>query len=537
MIPLLRLSVCIALATLAVGVGCGVGAEVEEGGDEQNLTTGACDVVNAITKKKLSPEELAQHKDPIAQKILLGDGCPENLDEISAKLERTDTANCSSDDGLTTRLVNDTAFLTGKADGAYRGVVTKDCDGRGRADFFMSVFGIQAGASKLPQEQTELIGFDNTSGVFNFYVRESDQNQWVFMGSSKDGISAGYECNEFGSCHPKAAESARCWACHEGGGLNMKELNSPWDSWDLNNRMPGRDDIFAKHGKQLGRPETGIDLEDRVGNGNSRWNKTRIEVLKEKGAAEVLRPLFCTLTINLQGGASTLFVPNFFVPDQFAQQFRSPTSSFLQMDEAIYRESLQAIGQQIVDRSKRPISGPSGPIVDTQTPFRYIEKGLIDFEYVFQLVDAGIIDDDFVKDVLSIDITRSVFSKTRCDLLSAAPKISGADLTPEKIREGFKTNLAGKSGAAAQLLEALSNTNDASAHDEVVANFFTACEKRPKKELMMDILTYLSSTRRMARAHKSSNGAGGIIEFAETLPIDKLPNTNKAFDPVTCTLK
>ena len=30
--------------------------------------------------------------------------------------------------------------------------------------------------------------------------------------SSKDGISAGYDCNDSGACQPKAAREARCWA-------------------------------------------------------------------------------------------------------------------------------------------------------------------------------------------------------------------------------------------------------------------------------------------------------------------------------------
>lgn len=530
MFSFLRLGVCLGLVAFAAGVGCGTGDESTEGGEEANLTAGNCEVLNAITKKKMSAAELAKNNDPIAQKILLGDSCPENFNEISAKLSQTDTAGCGDKEGLSTRLVNDSVFLTGKAGGAYRGVVTKDCDGRDRSDFFMSIFGIGANAPELPQEQTELIGFDKTSGVFNFYVRESQDNQWVFMGSSKDGISAGYECNEFGSCHPKAAKDARCWACHEGGGINMKELNSPWDSWDLRNDMPGRDEIFAKHGKQLGVPETGIDLESRVESGNSRWNQTRLEILKEKGAAEVLRPLFCTLTINLQGSQG--FAPdNFFVPDEFFSN-----NGGMPLDTTAYEAALKASGQQIID-GKKQLSGKDGPVVDTQTPFRYIEKGQIDSDYIRKLGQAGIVDEDFVKDVLSIDVTRSIFSKTRCDLLSAAPKLSGADLTAEKIREGFKKNLAGKTGAAAELLKHLSNTNDSADHDKVVNDFFAACTKRPANEFVSDVITYLSSTRRMVRAHKSSFGAGGIIEFPETLPVDKLPVSNKAFDPATCTLK
>jgi hypothetical protein len=517
-------------------VGC-AGGDDGSGGDESNITSGTCEVFSAVTKKALTAAELADHKDPIAQKILLGGGCPTKLDEITTKLSANDNKNCQGgNDGLSTRLVNDTAFLTGKDDGSYRGVVTRDCDGRGQSELFMSIFGISPNANSLPQEQTEMVGFDKTAGVFNFYVRESKENRFVFMGSSEDAIKQGYKCDDNGACEPVAAKDARCWACHEGGGLNMKELHSPWDSWNLNNQMPGNDAIIKKFGKQLGRAETGIELEGRISGGNRTWNNKRLSILKDNGAAEVLRPLFCTVSINLEtaGGADsnlTSIPGNFYVSDAFGGS--------MSVDSAAYQAQIKANGQKITDGS-RTLQGKKGAVVDTQSAFRYVEKSFIDINYIQLLVQQKVVDDDFVKDVLSIDLTRAVFSKTRCDLLSKAPNLKGSDLTPDKIRDGFIKNLGSASGAGAELLKALQNKSDAADHQKAADDFFKACAARPKKDFIADTLQYLAHTRFALLDHKGTEGAGrgqGIIEFPETLPVDNLKDTNKAFDPATCTLK
>jgi hypothetical protein len=544
-----------------------MGCQNEAGatGDDANVTAGTCEVFSAFAQRNLSKDELANLKDPIAQKLLLGEGCPTNLNEITAKLANTDSKGCEKNEGVATRLVNDSVFLTGAPGGSYRGVMTRDCSGRtlGSNTFFLSMFGITPTAPELPPEQTELIGLDDTAdrfvaGVFNYYVRESRENRWVFMGSSKDAVSHGYTCDAFGACEPNAAKTARCFACHEGGGLNMKELHNPWDSWSREHSidaagnqkrpsaMPGADDIFKRFGKQLGRVETGPDLEDRVESGNDVWNQTRIEVLKAMGAAELLRPLFCTLTMNLEGqlggmprGVVKFLDKEFFVGSEFG------AGAPVQVDDNDYQALLKQNGQVVmtpdVGGGTRPLVGKNGTIIDTETPLRYPAKGKIDMDYIFSLIDRKIIDEDFKMDVLHVDFTRPVFSKTRCDLLSAAPDLKGADLTPDKLREGFKANLKNATGpGAAQLLANLSLLNDQDAHRKDTDAFLAACRARPKKDLLADTLVYASHLRNALRAHRATEGAGkgqGIIEFPETLPVDQLPDSDKAFDPVSCTLK
>src|SRR5262249_46523226 len=120
-----------------------------------------------------------------------------------------------------------------------------------------------------------------------------------------------------GDCLPVAAEDARCWACHESGGLNMKEINSPWFSWGVDTKIhssdgatggaggdPTKQGPMVRFANQLGTEEGGASMEGRTEQGNTMWNKKRVELLEQQGVIEVVRPLFCTLTINLQAQGS-----------------------------------------------------------------------------------------------------------------------------------------------------------------------------------------------------------------------------------------
>src|SRR2546423_226897 len=141
---LVKAVLCTTLPASLAAVGCAK-TDGDGSSDDQAITSGTCEVFSAAAKRKLTADELAQLKDPIAQKLLLGEGCPTNFDEISSKLVKTDADGCPTG-GVSTRLVNDSAFLTGNAEGAYRGVLTRDCGGRAPTDLFVSVFGISPDA-------------------------------------------------------------------------------------------------------------------------------------------------------------------------------------------------------------------------------------------------------------------------------------------------------------------------------------------------------------------------------------------------------
>ena len=141
---------------------------------------------------------------------------------------------------------------------------------------------------------------------------------------------------------------------------------------------------------------------------------------------------------------------------------------------------------------------------------------------------------------LTVDFTRPVYSATRCGLLQFAPTLDASKMTPDAIRDGFKASLAGKPGAAAELLKSLGSKADAAAHTAAAQAFMKACAARPAKDMIADIVARASHLRNIVKTVHSTGGgqAGqGIIEFPETLPVDNLPDSERTFDPTTCTLK
>jgi hypothetical protein len=553
---LMTLSAVVVAAS--IGGGCSSSTDGAATGDEQDATQ-ACKVFFVKENRFLTADELKKLGDPIAQKVLQGGkGCPTKLSEIVAKLNTTDTKNCigggggsssggnggivpplpkpdagaasGAPTGLTTRFVSDASQELGKPD-TYRGVLTRECDGRTGHELFISMFGIAAGGP-LPDD-VELIGEDKTKGVFDFYARE--EGKWKFFGNSLNLVEDGYDCDANGACVPKAATKTRCASCHVGGGLVMKELNSPWVKWEGDTQTPGVDDLMKAHADILGGRGDGIDMENRVTSGNhDDWIPARIEFLKTKGTQEVLRPLFCTIDLNLQSGQGSANA-DFFL-DPIWSQFSGV--QLTDYDTAIASNKQVLLSSQ----TGKPLAKTGGGnLTDTFFKFTYPERSKQDVDYVQALIDKKVIDADFAKDVAFVDFTRPIFSKTRCDLLAAAPTLDAAKMTPDAIRDGFKKNLAGKTGAAADLLKSLGDTKDDAAHTTAVSAFLTACGARPGKDMTSDILAYASHIRTaMRNVHSKREGQGGqgIIEFEESLPRDSITDIGaKGFDPATCTLK
>ena len=512
----------------------------------------------------MTTEELAKLDDPIAAFALAGADCPKGFEEITAKLKKTDTVGCngsaspapsgsgsggsssgeggappagsaapSGNDnaGISTRFVSETSQVEGKGD-SYRAVVARQCNGRQDHELLISLFGIGADG-QLPND-FEAIGKDKTSGVFNYYARED--NTWKFFGSSLDLISDGYDCNANGACTPKAASKTRCAGCHVGGGLIMKELNSPWVHWEGDTQTPGLEGLFSASPNLLGSRGSGVDMESKVNNGNTSYVPKRIAFLKTKSVAEVLRPLFCTMDINLQSAGGTSVptsIRNEVFLDPAWQSFDSPP-----INAADYTALVAQFKQRIAGNGGNQLKDKAGkPVDDTFFKFTFPERSAIDVTYVQQLVATKVVDDDFVKDVLDIDFTRPIFSPTRCGLLKFAPTLAADKMTPDAIRDGFKTALAADTSAAGKKLAAnLAAAGDAAAHKAEVDKYLTACKARDKKAFLTDVFAFVAHQRKAARANVA-NSRQGIIEFSETMVTDDIPDTTKALDPVDCTLK
>ncbi len=503
-----------------------IGCAMPDDGLEDECADGKCDVaktpcdgimVDKSGNKMKNPARSVG--DPFAKAVLhAGDTCPTTFTEIMDKLRENDKEGCPGEqDGIETRVISETAQAMGKASG-MRAVVTRTCNNRSTDGIIFSLFGLQPNQSSLPRG-AEVIAFDETAGVFNYY--ETDGDTLNFFGSSKDMLKG-----------TGTAGDRRCAGCHPDGGLVMKELDTPWMHWEGHENTPGADDFVKKHAKNLGSKTSGAELEGVVKSGNRKWNKTRIATLKASGkVTELLRPLFCTNEFNLDngsdfgspvaggpGGSEMSRIPFDSILDPQLKSFGSISVEF-----ADYDAQIKANGQRV--------EGVPNAI-DTFFDYTFVERAHIDNDYVDQLVAAGIIDADFVKDVLMVDFTRPVFSSDRCTLADFAPALSAEDLKADKIRAGFIAALEAETPAATSpagaLLKNLKTDGDTAAHEAKVDAFVAACTALGSKPFVANALQITSLNRSQARQRP-------VVEFDATMPTDNL-NVDAAarLSPTTC---
>src|SRR5690349_13048330 len=152
----------------------------------------------------------------------------------------------------------------------------------------MSLFGIKANGT-LPAA-AEMIAFDPESKEFNYY--EVSGGRWTYFGSSSDFVEKG----------PGQGDTRRCANCHTGGGLVMKELDTPWVNWTGHFQTPGTNKVIDANKDDLGSESSGANMESVVNAGNREWTKTRVTNALNPMRSDVkalLRPLFCTVEHNI----------------------------------------------------------------------------------------------------------------------------------------------------------------------------------------------------------------------------------------------
>jgi hypothetical protein len=375
-------------------------------------------------------------------------------------------------------------------------------------DFFFSLFGLQPNAAALPPN-AEFIAFDRSAGVFNYY--EADGTGRInFFGNSNDMLKG-----------KGTGQVRRCAGCHTEGGLVMKELDSPWLHWEGDKDIPGAAAFVDKFKADLGTKADGVSMESIVVNGNREWNASKIKFLQTTSSAkELLKPLFCTLDINL--GSATTRADVSTLPAKSLLDVHVGSDS-LPISSNDYKTQIVTNGQVI--------EGVPGK-KDTEFPYTYVMTSVISSDYLEKLAESGIIDEDLAIDILMVDFTRPVFSSDRCDLLSKLPNIPAVDLTPDKIRAALVQSLgtAAAGTPAAELVASLNNKTDAAAHIARVKTFTDACTALGSKKLVANALTIASMNRTIARGMP-------ILEFQETVASDNLSvPAGTRLDPKTCAL-
>ncbi len=478
--------------------------------------------------------------DPLAKLVFRsGDDCPVGFRDIMEKLTKAPETDGFSCDNLRTMVVSETAQAL-QQETNYRAVTALDCEqpaegivppgfGSQPPGILFSLFGVRAG-DDLP-DSVELIAFDKSTGVFNYY--ETDGREINFFGNSKDMLKG-----------TGSAGDRRCAACHTGGGLVMKELASPWVHWEGDTDTPGADDLIANNEDLLGDHSDGIDMEDIVRASNDSWNQARLATLIEQGnTQEILRPLFCTVEVNLESANS------------FDDGTSKGTADFFNLSGTVYNNRLGFGGlngnseeyDAILRANGQTIEGLPGEHIDTVFSLTTVVPGEADQNYINLLVEEGIIDTNLANDVLSVDFTRAIFSEDRCELLNFVPTIEEDDLNPKTITEAILAELGSPAtgSPADELKKNLENEEDQS--QALVSAFDEACEDRTETESItfskdgssqtMDVPSVLRDYMRVVSLNRREATNLSVFEFPQTMPTDSQSvASGTRFHPTTCEL-
>ncbi len=504
------------LSPLALAAGCGTDPSSTDGGTctgakcddldlpDSEVPASACDGLMVDASGRGNDRVAGRLHDPLAEMLWHGESCPVTFGDIMAKLREVDKEGCAGErDGISTRAVSETAQITGSPT-SYRLVTTRRCNGREEHEILFSLFGIRAGATTLPGN-VEIIAFDKTAGVFNFY--ETTNGEINFFGNSKDMFKG------------PQGNTRRCANCHTGGGLIMKELDTPWMHWEGHSDTPGAADLVSGIA-DLGTKSSGANMESLVKAGNRAWNESRVTFMQEQGNLhELLRPLFCTVEVNVDNGSDFPTSPMSRIPSDSLLDPHLKGFGSINIDNADYLAQIATNGQNVSGTEK----------ADTFFPDPFIERSNADNGYVDALISRGIITDEFAKDVLLVDFTRPIFSADRCGLLDQMPQGLPQGFTADDLKaatiEAFKTANPGTPEG-----DLLANLEAEGGHQAVVDTFFNACSGLTSKQITERAMRIQSLNRKQATELP-------VFEFAETLPSDNLRvDADSRLDPVSCDL-
>jgi hypothetical protein len=494
--------------------------DCEQGRCDDAPVPTVCDA-QAIDLSGRDRERVLGHlDDPLVRKVFrAATSCPTTFAELADVLERNDNRSCTFG-GNVAHVVSERSQLLGRPD-TYRAVVSRPCDDREPFGLMFSMFGARLGAP-LP-EDVEVMAFDESRGVFNYYALED--GIWKFFGDSRDLLDG-----------PGDDDRRRCAGCHRTGGPIMKELTSPWMHWDGNADIPGASQLVGEH-PVLGGPVPATVTENMVRTGIDAWTPQRVAHQRDhRPTAQLLRPLFCTDEVNLRADNVFAARPLDRVTANFTLDPFVASSFFSGIDATAsdYAAAIAAGNQRVVDRAGQQLVDAGGePITDLRFQFAYPVRAFADTRYIEALIAAGVIDRPFALAVLSVDFTQPLFSPARCALLEFAPDLAPGARSAAAIRAGFVDALRAASpapsSAAGALLEALEAADGADLVDRA-RRFVDACRARPPAAFMADAVAVISLLRDKARKLT-------LLEFAETLPVDdrSMPQTAR-LDPVGCEL-
>lgn len=519
--------------------------EVEDGGDE----VGACkDVLKDLSGNGLSADQMLGATDPIGRFILSQDGACSLSVAAMAKILGEEC------DSHRSALVSERSQRLGTFTD-YRSVTMFDCGGDDVFLHYPILAQELAGGTPLAEHLEEVspaIIAQESSGVFNYY--QSTGQDLRFFGSSLDMLDGTDLETLAEKVHGEEKDfqasfviERSCAACHPGGGLLMKELESPWLHWEPDFFSPSADDLISSANEIMGRHTDAIDLEGTVIDGNRDVNETRIDhVLAGLGSdfdvGDLLRPLFCTDEFNTGSNFSENVSSFRFSDVVIDNDFRSPR---INSSNDTYQKILEDRGSR-VETAK--LGAPS--FKETVGGFTFLHRARIDEDYIRRLDDRGILDSELVNDIRLIDFTRSLYSDERCGLIEIAAAVDpkAVDDGAKGISDAMIEVLQGKGSLSPAERDLLANLEQAGTDpDALLEPFNEACDSRSGRgdsdDLLADYLEYAAQVRKRAASRDAGEGFGdpsfmqfrfpGVAGFS--FPVDDMPVIEGfRFHPQTC---
>jgi hypothetical protein len=394
--------------------------------------------------RAMTDDEVAQElNDPFAARLLRRGTFPTTLEEIITAVD----AATAVGDSLRRRM----SFLVGEGTqipwsdesaSIHRGLRLAVTFGRGDdIDLLVST-----DASALTNDFLQVIGWDSTSELFNYYERVG--TQWVWAGNSTHALD------------PRSRGKGP-FDSHVNGSLVMKELKAPWTHWASMDATvdpnvfppddPMRTDPLFTHASGAEIVEARV-----VRPGVRRWTDSRFARTVSAGrvdqADRLLRHLFETTTVNLvsAGLESRLIASD--------TQLQLPPSFFLDTDAIVndplelppppnlvipgehYLAILEEFDVALVDGDFRQPG-------DTHFAFLVPERSVEDLDVVRKCVETELLSPRFVGCVLLVDFPNPIFSERRASLARFAP--SAFDRSPGRpLGEAVGDAIAAAAGSA-----------------------------------------------------------------------------------------
>ncbi len=462
-------------------------------------------------------QAVLNNNDPLAKLLMTGGSCPTNVFEFRARL-------LGAGAKIKTAFVGNRSFhnpaggsfsmfeiVTGRL--APAGIDVAD------GEFFFGHFTGRDGDKLIADQQPrvralmiELIAFDPQKQLFNFYEARGDgqKARWLYRGDSLD-IQADVKSlhRQPNPSNPQFGARLRCSGCHIAGGPIMKELATPHNDWDTARHLP-LDNM--KPDAELARILQGlVDADELANSVKAGLQKLSASEKFQQGKKalslqEQVRPLFCPVELNLESDLiplddkAPLRIPSAFLIDPRLAQ------GSVTIDHAQYDASLVVLNAAFPEIRPQRRDGDHGWL----TPV----KAFSDMLAVDSLIKQGLIDQEFVSDVLAVDLTNPLFSRSRCGLLRLVP--NKADVNWKETFKGSLKANAKVNPAAQELLNNLTDpTRTAQFHQARGTRLLTQCQNRLQtKDSVISLSRLLAQRRSEAFASEISQNKeqGEILE-------------------------